>query len=341
MEEEIKQWIINCYSYSKLSFDSCLIISGSSGSGKSYLINKIVKDLDLFHISINSNNCSTSLQLIDLLSKSFVSSLIQILTNNNSKKIIVIDDFDILNYLDNTVNLGLFNFIKNNSKFKNIPIIIITNNDTIKKIGEIRKICKIIEINKINEYEIFNILKKYKHDLELGDALKIIADTNYNINEAIKMINNLRFNENDEFIDTNDIFIIDFNRNVLKKILLKEQWKIPLNFHENLINELNNRKGKKKDKDDYYKKFIVDFCYFDLFMYKSSDISLDFFISIIKNLYDFPNKKDDRKDKQNFTKMLSYLSLQKKNNKNAFKSSFPFQQIGKYHSTNINRKFIY
>jgi adenylate kinase family enzyme len=55
MEEEIKQWIINCYSYSKLSFDSCLIISGSSGSGKSYLINKIVKDLDLFHISINSN----------------------------------------------------------------------------------------------------------------------------------------------------------------------------------------------------------------------------------------------------------------------------------------------
>ena len=75
-------------------------------------------------------------------------------------------------------------------------------------------------------------------------------------------------------------------------------------------------------------------------MNKSNEISLDLFICIIKKLYDFPSKKEKR-DKQNFTKMLSYLSLQKKNNKNAFKSSFPFQQIGKYHSTIINRKFIY
>jgi len=75
-------------------------------------------------------------------------------------------------------------------------------------------------------------------------------------------------------------------------------------------------------------------------MNKSNEISLDFFISIIRKLFDFPFKKN-KNDKQNFTKMLSYLSLQKKNNKNAFKSSFPFQQIGKYHSSIINRKFIY
>ena len=339
--EEIKKWIIDCYSSSKLSFNSCLFISGISGSGKSYLINKIIKDLNLFQISIDSNNCSSSSQLLDLLIKSFNSSLIQILTNNNSNKIIVIDDFDVLNSIDNTINLSIYNFILNNiGKLKNIPIIIIINNEIIKKIGEIKKKCKIIEIQKLNEYEIYDILKNYKKDIELGKALKIIADTDYNINEAIKMINNLRFNHSDDFIDYNDIYISDFNRNNLKKLLLKEQWLIPLNFHENLINELNNRKGKKKDKEDYYKKFIIDFCYFDLFMNKSNEISLDLFICIIKKLYDFPSKKEKR-DKQNFTKMLSYLSLQKKNNKNAFKSSFPFQQIGKYHSTIINRKFIY
>lgn len=339
--EEIKKWIIDCYSSSKLSFNSCLFISGISGSGKSYLINKIIKDLNLFQISIDSNNCSSSSQLLDLLIKSFNSSLIQILTNNNSNKIIVIDDFDVLNSIDNTINLSIYNFILNNiGKLKNIPIIIIINNEIIKKIGEIKKKCKIIEIQKLNEYEIYDILKNYKKDIELGEALKIIADTDYNINEAIKMINNLRFNNSDDFIDYNDIYISDFNRNNLKKLLLKEQWLIPLNFHENLINELNNRKGKKKDKEDYYKKFIIDFCYFDLFMNKSNEISLDLFICIIKKLYDFPSKKEKR-DKQNFTKMLSYLSLQKKNNKNAFKSSFPFQQIGKYHSTIINRKFIY
>ena len=339
--DEIKKWIIDCYSNPKFSFNSCLFISGVSGSGKSYLINKIIKDLDLFRISIDSNNCSSSSQLIDILMKSYTSSLIQILTNNNSKKIIVIDDFDVLNSIDNTINLSLYNFILNNiEKLKNIPIIIIINNEIIKKIGEIKKKCKIIEINKLDEYDIFNILKKYKENIELGEALKIISETDYNINEAIKMIKNLRFNYNDNYLDYNDIYLSNFNRNNLKKLLLKEQWLIPLNFHENLINELNNRKGKKKDKDDYYKKFIIDFCYFDLFMNKSNEISLDLFICIIKNLYDFPSKKEKR-DKQNFTKMLSYLSLQKKNNKNAFKSSFPFQQIGKYHSTIINRKFIY
>jgi excinuclease UvrABC ATPase subunit len=88
--EEIKKWIIDNYLNEKLSFNSCLFISGVSGSGKSYLINKIIKDMDLFLISINSNNCSSSTQLIDLLMKSFISSLIQILTNNTSKKIAII-----------------------------------------------------------------------------------------------------------------------------------------------------------------------------------------------------------------------------------------------------------
>ena len=106
--EEIKKWIIDCYSSSKLSFNSCLFISGISGSGKSYLINKIIKDLNLFQISIDSNNCSSSSQLLDLLIKSFNSSLIQILTHNNSNKIIVIDDFDVLNSIDNTINLSIY-----------------------------------------------------------------------------------------------------------------------------------------------------------------------------------------------------------------------------------------
>jgi len=342
--EEIKKWILNCYDTSnKLSLNSCLFITGCSGSGKSYIINKIVNDLNLFIININSFNCVSSSQLIDILMKSYISSLIQVLTNNTSKKIIIIDDYDIISSLDNTINLSLYNFILNNTgKLKNIPIIIIINNELIKKIGEIKKKCKIIEINKINEYDIFEILKKFKSNLNFGDALQIISDTNYNINEAIKIVNNIKFNNNDQFIYGNDLYNINFNRDNLKRLLYKEQWIIPLNFHENLIFELlNNRKGLKKDKEDFYKNFIFNFCYFDIFMNKTPDMSLDLFISIIQNLFDFPIKKNKEDNIQKFTKMLSYLSLQKKNNKNAFKSSFPFSQIGKYHSSIINKKFIY
>ncbi len=341
---EIKNWILNINNSPKLSLNSCLFISGASGSGKSYIINKIANQLDLFIIHINSNNCSTSSQLNDFLTKSFVSSLIQILTNNNSKKIIIIDDFDVLLMLDNTINLSLYNFILNNTnKLKNIPIVVIINNETIKKIGEIKKRCKIIEINKLDEYDIYDILKSYNEKLELGEALKIIKDTDYNINDAIKILNNSKFNDKDDNINFNELYEITYNRSLIKKLLLKEPWIIPLNFHENLITELsNNRKGLKKDRDEFYKSFIMNFCLFDVFMAKNPDISLDLFVLMIKKIYDFPLKKNKGiKEKTNFTKMLSYLSLQKKNNKNAFKSSFPFSQIDNYHSTLSNRKFIY
>ena len=341
---EIKTWILDVFNSPKLSFNSCLFISGISGCGKSYLVNKIAKQLELFIININSNNCSSANNLSDLLIKSFTSSLIQILTNNNSKKIIIIDDFEVLINLDNTINLSLYNFIVNNTdKLRNIPIIVIINNETIKKIGDIKKKCKIIEIKKIDEYDIYDILRSNNPELLFGDALKIIKESDYNINEALRILNNFKFNKKDDIINFNELYEINYNSSLIKKLLLKEPWIIPLNFHENLISELmNNRKGLRKDKEDFYKSFILNFCLFDIFMGKNPDISLDIFVLMIKRIYDFPLKKTkiDR-EKTNFTKMLSYLSLQKKNNKNAFKSSFPFSQIDNYHSNLSNRKFIY
>ena len=44
----------------------------------------------------------------------------------------------------------------------------------------------------------------------------------------------------------------------------------------------------------------------------------------------------------NFTKLLSYLSLQKKNNKKIYKLLIPNNHFnGNYHLSIINRKFIY
>jgi len=341
----IKNWIQNSYiNNNKLSFNSCLFISGYSGIGKSYSINKLAKELDLFIINIDSYNCSSSLQLNDFLLKSFISSLIQVITNNNQKKIIIIDDFDILMAIDNTININLYNFILNNTnKLKHIPIICIINNDLIKKMGEIKKKCQIIQMPNMNEYEIYNILKIYNNLITFDDTLRIIKDTNYNLSNAIKIVTNTNYNKLDDINTIDDLYGNDFNRNKFKNIILKEQWIIPLNFHENLIGELtNNRKGIKKIKELYYKDFIKNFCYFDVFMFKNNEIGIDFFISIISDLYTFPIKKKKEQNNNNFTKMLSYLSLQKKNNKNSYnKSSFSLNQIGNYHLNCINKKFIY
>lgn len=340
----IKDWIYLSYiNNKKLSFNSCVFISGYSGTGKTFFINKIANELDLFIININSTNCSSSIQLNDLLTKAFISSLIQILTNNTQKKIIIIDDFDILMAIDNTINISLFNFINNNNnKLNHIPIICIINTDLIKKIGEIKKKCKIFQIPNLNEYDIHKILITYDNQITFDKTLKIITETNYNISKAIKITKNTQFNDNDDLIIINDLYGDIFNRNKFKLIITKEQWIIPLNFHENLINEIiSNRKGTKKIKEDFYKKFIKNFCYFDLIMHHNNDLGIEFFISTISGLYDFQLKKKKEILNNNFTKMLSYLSLQKKNNKNSYKSVFPLNQIGNYHLGIVNKKYNY
>jgi len=339
----IEEWIIDSYNNNKLSFNSCIFVSGNSGIGKTYMINNICQKLNLFIINIDSFNCSSSQQLNDLLFKSFVSSLIQILTNNNSKKIIIIDDFDILIALDNTINLALYNFILNNTnKLKHIPIICICNNNIIKRIGDIKKKCKIFESPKINNNEVFEILKSYKSDLKFKDILDIINNPKFNLADAIRIVTNTYYNHNDDIIGLDDLYSNIFNRDKLRRIINKEQWIIPLNFHENLILELyNNRKGIKKQKEIYYKFFLENLCYFDIIMNKSNEIGIELFISIIEELFNIPLKKLKEPRINNFTKMLSYLSLQKKTNKSNYNKLFPFQNIGNYHLSIINRKFIY
>ena len=117
------------------------------------------------------------------------------------------------------------------------------------------------------------------------------------------------------FIVIVKLYSINFNRNNFKQIILKEQWIIPLKFHENLIIELNNRISIKSIKYNFYKKFIYNFCYFDIMMMKNNEIAIDYFISIIHQLFTLKYKQNKTHNLDNFTKILSYLSLQKKNNK--------------------------
>ena len=83
-------------------------------------------------------------------------------------------------------------------------------------------------------------------------------------------------------------------------------------------------------------------CNYDLLMYKNNiDIAVDYFISIIFELTRIPLKKNMESTMTNFTKILSYLSLQKKYIKHSYSIDFPLYQIGNYHINNINRNFIY
>jgi hypothetical protein len=332
----IKNWILT--PRNKLSFNSCLFITGNSGIGKTYRINKLCTDLDLFIININSYNCSSSKQLTDLLFKAFVSSLIQQLTNNMQNKIIIIDEFETLLSFDSTMNIHLLNFLSTNHK--HIPIICIVSNNI--KLGEIKKQCILYELPSLDNNEIYNILLSYNPNINYIDAINIAIQCNYNIKTCIQIITNTYYNNNDKILDISELYANNFNRDDFKKIIYKDQWLIPLKFHENLISELNNRNGIKLFKNTFYKTFIANFCFFDIIMNKNNEIAIDYFISVIHTLFLFKHKNNKNHSLTNFTKLLSYLSLQKKNNKKIYKLVIPNNHFnGNYHLSIINRKFIY
>ena len=332
----IKNWILT--PRDKLSYNSCLFITGNSGIGKSYRINKLCIELDLFIININSYNCCTSKQLTDLLFKAFVSSLIQQLTNNSQNKIIIIDEFETLLSFDSTMNIHLLNFLT--TVHKHIPIICIVSNNI--KLGEIKKQCILYELPLLTDIEIHNILLSYNPNINLIDSKNILIQSNYNIKTCIQIITNTYYNNNDKILDIMELYANNFNRDNFKRIIYKDQWLIPLKFHENLIIELNNRNGLKLAKNIFYKNFISNFCFFDIIMNKNNEIAIDYFISVINTLFLFKHKNNKMHSLTNFTKLLSYLSLQKKNNKKIYKLLIPNNHFnGNYHLSIINRKFIY
>lgn len=345
---EILIWLKNFNYNLKISKDSCIIVTGKTCIGKTYSINKICSMINYEIVNISNNNCYNSAELNDLIFKSTTSSLIQQLTNIIKKKVIIIDNFDCIYMADKTINATLLKILIDN-KIKNIPIICLANEEIIKKIGDIKKICKIYNLNIPTKEEISNFLlsssktkklsKKYidnLYDISKGNLSKLFS----NIEKTKEEI--LYEDEEDDNVDINILYLNNFDRNKVIRIINKEQWVIPLKFHENIIIELNNRNISLKYKIEYYKQFIDIMCLYDYYMYKNNNEScISIFAYCIYYLSLFKYKKGASTNLGKFTKILTYLSLQKKNIKQNYKyNKFPLYQIQNYHINLCNRKFI-
>jgi len=341
---DVLLWLKNFDYSSKISTNSCVIIAGSTCIGKTYSINKICDYLNCEIISIDNSNCYSSYQLNDIIYKSTTSSLLQLLTNNIRNKIIIVDNFDCMFMADKTINLTLLKILTD-KKYGNIPIICITNNDIIKKIGEIKKVCKIYNLQIPLKKDINNILLKMGHNSKMikvlynnsnGNLEKLFSDSTKKCDEIIY---------SDIIEDNSDINILynnTFDRKRIHRIICKDIWMIPLKFHENLISDLNKRKITLTQKNEFYKKFIEIICLYDYYTFNNnSEICIGLLTSCVFYLSLFKYKKNSVSNIGNFTKILSYLSLQKKNIKYAYNSgNFPLYQISNYHINLCNRKFI-
>lgn len=338
---EIFEWLKKFNYNTKISVSSCIIVAGPTCIGKSYSINAICNLLNYDITLIDNNNCYNFATMKDIIQKTTTSSLLQILTNNIRNKVIIIDNFDSIFTGDKTININLLKLL-NENKLKNIPIICISNNEIIKKIGEIKKVCK-----------IYNLIKPSYSDIKLFLNYKNIKDNKINIlyknsnGNLEKILSDIKNNNNyaDHVENNNDVNILysnSFNRIRIENIINKDCWMIPLKFHENLIKDLDSRIIPIKKKNEFYKNFMEIMCLYDYYMFKNNiDVAIAIFTSYIYNLSLFKYKKGFEPNIGSFTKILSYLSLQKKNIKSNYNiSNFPYYQISNYHINLCNRKFI-
>ena len=342
--EQIKEWILsqmNGQTKQKISLSNLLFVTGNSGIGKTHNIKNICNDLNLDILYITTNNCTSSDELQDIITKYITSNMLQILCNNFRKKIIIIDEFESMMAIDRTINSCLLNILTNN-KLNSVPIICISSIEIVKKIGVIKKKCKIIELQPPSLEEVLNILQGIYLHID-KDTLKNIAnECNSNLSHCIKRLDTNISYSIDEDTHIHILYNKEFKRELIKKVILTDAWLIPLRFHENLIGELKQYKCSIAQRNEYYKVFMHNMVYFDYTMLSSLDIASDIFASMIYFLSTMSSRKNAKSNTEGFTKILSYLSLQKKHIKKIHSnntSKFPLYQIGNYHTHISGRNF--
>lgn len=336
----VKNWIIEQINLQKdnmrLSTNNVLFVSGNSGIGKTYSIQKICNDLNLHIVYISTSKCNSSKELDDLITKTCSSSLLQVLLNDNKQKIIIIDEFESMICIDKTINTTFINILES-KKLKAIPIICIASVDIVKKIGIMKKKCKIINITHPDVNEIYDILLEMFPDKDPIFLKQLSEQGNGNIAQCIKNIDistDNVFNKIDDIVSTTLLYTHskDIDRSIIRRIIETDSWMIPLKYHENLPRELCNRKISLVKSKQLYKTFMQNLIIFDKL---PAELGPDVFTSIMYPISEFPIKKTIESNDEKFTKLLSYLSLQKKYIKESFnncKSDFPLYQLSSYHS---------
>lgn len=341
---EISKWIQE----SQFACNKCAFVVGNACIGKTYSIKYICRMLDIEISEIDTNNCYDSTAFKDMIYKASTSSLVQNLANMNKGRMLLIDNFDAMYSADKSIKTSLLKIIrgiggdKTDKAFNHIPIICIISHDVYKKLIDIKKHCDVFELHNPTIAEITLMLKSKK--IKLAKIKELIKNTDSNITRIFEILDKSGSYVNDySYSDPKyDIMYLynaeKFDRSIIKGIVMPDAWQIPLRFHENLIVELQNRNMTQEKKNEIYATFLKNLCIYDLFMH-NTEISVEFFCSMIYPVISVkPKKKGGGTNK--FTKILSYLSLQKKSLKSSYNSNFPFYQIGNYHTKMLDRKFI-
>ena len=286
--------ILNEFNNNKhdLSIKRGLYIYGDSGSGKTYFINNLLKELNYDIIYFDSSD-SRNKSVLDLITKYNMgtTNIISLFKKEKKNIAIVMDEIDGMNTGDKGGINSLIKLIRpkktkkqKTEEITNNIIICISNYQVDKKIKELMKICHVFELNTPNTSEMTEIIKNEIPSI-YNDNLLLNMSLNYCHNNLRKIkllqkfyMNNINNIENfKNIIEIHNNKKIDYDTKNITSIVINNSYDIKehnylinendrtiisLLFHENIIDQLDKINNKKKS-IAIYLKILENTCYGD------------------------------------------------------------------------------
>tara|TARA_B110000259_G_scaffold153644_2_gene173949 strand:- start:926 stop:2200 length:1275 start_codon:yes stop_codon:yes gene_type:complete len=303
-----------------------ILCIGSTGIGKTNLIDLILYELDFNIIKIN-NIDNYKEEINNYLNTKSIDTFF-----TKKKKILLIDDLGI--YLNNDKNIS--NYLLN-LKIKQ-PIICILNKQYDRKAIDLKKKTNIFYLNKppfnITLQYIISILNQENVEIDslrLQNIKNLIKHNKNNIKAILLNLQNIVLNNNElkEYClyenKYNDIGLFDAVGSIynekhtipdLDNIIYNDSSLIYMLLHENIINEIDRRTINDDDLLNLFSNFLDDSCEGDIiqeFIYKNNNwnmLNIIYIVKILRLNNSINNyKKNNNEIKYTFTRILTKYSL--------------------------------
>lgn len=349
IKELLETWDKNKDNDTTTTAKKGIYVYGNSGTGKTTLVNNILKELNYDAIKYDASDVR-NVSIIDDITKTNMSNknIISLFYNSTRKIAIVMDEIDGMNNGDKGGINALIKLIRPKKTKKQKlektsinPVICIGNYRFDKKIRELMKVCNLIEINSPTQNQIRQIVYENMSLLEDDVKNEIINFVNgdlrkleqfftfYEKDKSIltttfvrNILNNKIYNNETKKIVDN-ILKIPYNINDHTQIMNDtDRTSVGLLWHENIIDAI--KQGDKKSTIPFYIQQLNNICvsdYIDRITFQNQIWQFNEMSSLIKtfkNASMYHNYKKNNTFKSDvkeirFTKVLTKYSTEYNN----------------------------
>lgn len=300
--------------------ESVLFIVGAGGTGKTYGVQTACKDLGLVLKQLDTQTVGNFKEFHDIFVKMCASDITtQFRMVQKDRIVLCLDELDALIALDRTF-FSSFQKLMQDHTLPHVSLIITTQHLDQRK--ELSLQSRTIVLYPPSEADMIVFLRQLAPSVSMQRVLQIAETCNGNVGYAKQLLQLTSLTEQNSTSDGMDHEwkLEDIYANpcisVARYVFSEDPWINPLRFHENLASEWKQRKGSLQKKRTTYLHLLGHLCLWDLMMchFKGdeSTIPIEILSASVCKIKDL-ERKTKTVARDDFTKVFSHLSLEKKN----------------------------